>query len=152
MQILNSLNADFRGKDHQVDTYFRAAKGRLKLREGNIENNLIYYERPDLEGPKTSHCQVFKTEPDSSVKEILMKAMGVKTIVEKQREIYFIRNIKIHLDEVEELGSFVEIEAQGKDDEFSEDHLLKQCLELMIKLGIEDKDLLDGSYSDFVNR
>ena len=63
----------------------------------------------------------YKTKPSSVLKEVLNKAMGVKTRVDKQREIYFIRNIKIHLDDVTGLGTFVEIEAQGTGDEYSED-------------------------------
>ena len=54
--ILIGRNAEFIGKDHQLDTYFNVPGGRLKLREGDIENNLIYYERPDWEGPSTSRC------------------------------------------------------------------------------------------------
>ncbi len=53
-QILKAHNADYKGIDHQVDTYFGVPKGRLKLREGNIENTLIHYHRPNQEGPKTS--------------------------------------------------------------------------------------------------
>ena len=52
--ILQSRKADFKGIDHQVDTYFKVPFGRLKLREGNIENNLIYYDREDKKGPKKS--------------------------------------------------------------------------------------------------
>ncbi|MCI5058575.1 MAG: adenylate cyclase, partial [Flavobacteriales bacterium] len=52
--ILRSLNATFIGKDHQVDTYYECSTGRLKLREGNIENALIYYNRPDDPNPKLS--------------------------------------------------------------------------------------------------
>ena len=146
--ILNKLDADFRGRDHQVDIYFNSGNGRLKLRQGNIENNLIFYERPDNEGPKTSHCLLYKTEPATVLKDILGKAMGVKTTVEKQREIYFIGNIKIHLDEVTGLGDFVEIEARGTGDEYSEDYLLGQCRELMKDLGIQDGDLVKDSYGD----
>ena len=54
-QTLTTLNADFRGKDHQVDTYFNVPSGRMKLREGNIEHSLIYYERNNQSGPKTSN-------------------------------------------------------------------------------------------------
>ena len=52
--ILASKNALFKGIDHQIDTYFQVPKGRLKLREGNIENHLIQYHRPNQAGPKKS--------------------------------------------------------------------------------------------------
>ena len=97
-RILLEKNADFVGLDHQVDTYFRSGSGRLKLREGCIENNLIWYQRPDQAGPKTSHCILYKTEKGSALKTILHDAMGVMVVIDKEREIYFIDNIKIHLD------------------------------------------------------
>ena len=81
--ILDVRNADFRGTDKQVDTYFNSSSGRLKLREGNIENNLIYYERPDLDGPKTSRCILYGTGKNSSLKEILKESMGTLVIVDK---------------------------------------------------------------------
>ncbi|MEO1715184.1 MAG: class IV adenylate cyclase, partial [Bacteroidota bacterium] len=97
-QILKDHQAYFRGIDHQVDTYFKVPNGRLKLREGNIENHLIHYERPDQAGPKASHVSLFKTEPDSSLKFLLTKALGLLTIVDKKRSIYFIDNVKFHID------------------------------------------------------
>ena len=147
-QKLIALKADFRGRDHQVDTYFRAVNGRLKLREGNIENNLIYYERPDQKGPKTSHCQLYETYPGTSLKGLLAKAMGVMTIVDKHREIYFVGNVKIHIDEVLGLGSYVEIEAQGEEGEYTETSLMEQCREIMKDLEIREGDLEKASYSD----
>lgn len=76
-EILKSLNADFKGTDHQTDTYFNVNKGRLKLREGNIENHLIFYEREDKKGPKQSNVILYKSDPASSLKEILTNALGV---------------------------------------------------------------------------
>jgi predicted adenylyl cyclase CyaB len=145
---LRSYHADLRGRDHQLDTYFNAGHGRLKLREGNIENQLIYYERPDKEGPKVSHCLLYETKPATILKSMLESAMGVRTRIEKKREIYRMGNIQVHLDEVMGLGNFIEIEAQGTEDEFSEDDLLGQCIGLMRDLGIRDADLVKGSYSD----
>src|SRR5690348_3858358 len=107
---LLSQNADFKGTDHQVDTYFNVASGRLKLREGNIENNLIYYKRDNQAGPKSSHFHIVKVPDSKSLKEILAQSLGIKVIVEKKREIYFIDNVKFHIDEVPGLGSFIEIE------------------------------------------
>ena len=150
MDLLRQMNAEFKGRDHQVDTYFKVTKGRLKLREGDIENNLIYYERPDMEGPKTSRCILLGTMAGDELKEILTEAMGVKVVVEKIREIYFIGNIKIHVDEVGGLGTFVEIEAQGSGDEYSEEQLLLQCNMLKEQMGIGEEDLLHYSYSDMI--
>ena len=149
-RILLERNAKFIGLDHQVDTYFRSSSGRLKLREGNIENNLIWYQRPDQAGPKTSHCVLYKTEKDSALKAILHDAMGVMVVVDKEREIYFIDNIKIHLDLVKGLGTFLEIEAQSEEGDKGEEFLHSQCVQLMDDFGIRNDDLLNDSYSDLL--
>lgn len=149
-RILLERNAKLIGLDHQVDTYYRSSSGRLKLREGNIENNLIWYQRPDQAGPKTSHCVLYKTEKDSALKAILHDAMGVMVVVDKEREIYFIDNIKIHLDQVKGLGTFLEIEAQSEEGDKSEELLNRQCVQLMDELGIRNEDLVNESYSDLL--
>ncbi len=69
--ILQFHNADFKGTDEQTDTYFNVLHGRLKLREGNIENNLIFYERENQAGPKNSHFHLVKTDDPVVLKEIL---------------------------------------------------------------------------------
>ena len=74
--ILKAKNADFKGIDHQIDTYFNVSSGRLKLREGNIENQLIYYQRKNQEGPKQSDVTLFKSYSGSSLKEVLTKDYG----------------------------------------------------------------------------
>ena len=90
--------------DEQTDTYFNVPNGRLKLREGNIENNLIFYERSNQAGPKNSHFHLVKIEDAKGLKEVLAKSMGVKVVVKKKREIYYINNVKFHIDEVPGLG------------------------------------------------
>lgn len=81
---LLSNNAEFRGTDEQTDTYFQVPHGRLKLREGNIENNLIYYERSNQAGPKDSHFQLVKIKDAAGLKEALAKANGIKTVVKRK--------------------------------------------------------------------
>ena len=148
--ILQSRNADFRGEDRQIDTYFASPSGRLKLREGEIENNLIFYERPDEEGPKTSRCILYATGKDPVLKEILERSMGIRVVVDKLREIYFLDNIKVHLDRVEGLGNYVEIEAQSEEGGLAEDYLRRQCERLMEDFGIKKSDLLSDSYLDLL--
>jgi adenylate cyclase class 2 len=149
-EILQSENADFRGVDHQIDTYFRVNAGRLKLREGNIENNLIHYERENQEGPKQADVLLYKTEPGSALKEILSKASGILVTVDKIREIYFIENVKFHLDSVKDLGTFIEIEAIGDDATADKERLLQQCRHYLALFNIPDKDLIAVSYSDLL--
>jgi len=149
-KILIDKNADFKGLDHQIDTYFNVRNGRLKLREGSIENNLIQYNRPDQAGPKQSDFALFKTEKGSGLKNILEKSIGVKVIVDKQREIYFIDNVKFHLDQVNNLGTFVEIEATDLENTKTSAYLNNQCQQYINLFGIAEADLLTNSYSDLL--
>jgi len=149
-KILRSRNAEFKGLDHQIDTYFNVPFGRLKLREGNIENYLIQYNRQDKEGPKQSDVALYKPLQESSLKEILTKSLGVLVVVDKQREIYFIDNVKFHLDYVKDLGTFVEIEAIDKIPSIGEEKLLEQCNFYMNLLKIQKRDLISVSYSDLL--
>src|SRR3989344_8793261 len=129
--ILKSRKADFKGTDHQIDTYFKVNNGRLKLREGNIENFLVFYEREDKEGPKQSNVILFKSDPKSSLKEILQTSLGALVIVDKQREIYFVENVKFHIDTVKNLGTFMEIEAIDSNGTIGKDKLQEQCQHYM---------------------
>jgi len=148
--ILRGKYAEFKGIDNQIDTYFKSNNGRLKLREGNIENYLIFYERENDAGPQQSKVMLFKTEPKSLLKQMLEKAIGILTIVNKKREIYFIDNVKFHIDSVEGLGTFVEIEARDTEGTLGEAKLREQCENYMTLLGIRKEDLLDSSYSDLL--
>jgi adenylate cyclase class 2 len=142
--------ADFKGTDNQTDTYFLVKDGRLKLREGNIEKSLIHYTRPNQAGPKDSHVIMTKVTEGKELKQVLSKALGVLVEVVKQREIYFIDNVKFHLDEVPGLGSFAEIEAIDKDGSIGKAKLLEQCQYYMSALKMEEVDLLEVSYSDLL--
>lgn len=145
--LLREANARVAGTDQQADTYFHVPAGRLKLREGNIENSLIFYRRPNQVGPKTS--DVVLVPNPGAIKPVLEAALGVRKIVRKRREIYYVANIKFHIDEVEGLGWFVEIEAAGSphDDRAA---LLAQCREWMEKFAIDEADLLTNSYSEML--
>lgn len=146
--VLRQREARFAGADHQVDTYFRVSEGRLKLRQGNIENALIYYRRPDDAGPKQSDVLLYAVERGAELRAVLA-ALGVLVTVDKQREIYYVGNVKIHIDEVQDLGRFVEIEAAG-DQHADREALLIQCRELMEAFAINEAELVAGSYSDLL--
>ncbi len=149
-KILKSKNANFKGIDHQIDTYFKVNNGRLKLREGKIENHLIYYQRENKEGPEQSDVTLFRSDSKSSLKEILTNALGILVVVNKKREIYFIDNVKFHIDIVENLGRFVEIEATNNDGLIGEKKLFKQCQFFLDLFKIPQKDLISISYSDLL--
>jgi adenylate cyclase, class 2 len=142
--------ANFKGIDEQTDTYFTVPNGRLKLREGNIENSLIYYERSNQAGPKQSDFQLVKIADSAGLKEVLIKANGIKVVVKKKREIYYIANVKFHIDEVPDLGSFIEIEAGNILADLSKEELQQQCDFYIKAFGIKQNDLVDVSYSDML--
>ena len=147
---LQTLGADFIGTDRQTDTYFKVTRGRLKLREGIIENNLIFYRRQDTSGPKQSDVHLLATDNQPGLKELLEAALGILVTVQKKREIYFIDNVKFHLDTVDGLGSFVEIEAIDETGSIGNDKLLRQCREYMELLDIKKSDLIEDAYSDML--
>jgi adenylate cyclase, class 2 len=134
----------------QVDTYFNVNDGRLKLRRADgVDQALIFYRRPDESAPKVSRYEVIPLAPDQQIGPVLEQALGIKTVVRKRRELWHLDNIRIHLDQVEGLGSFIEFEVEvlaGRDVagcRAQADALLKQ-------IGIAASDLLAGSYSDLV--
>lgn len=149
-KYLNDRSAEFKGIDHQVDTYFVVPNGRLKLRRGNVENNLIFYNRDNQSGPKQSDIAFSKIAPDSKIREVLDMALGVLVEVDKKKEIYFIENVKFHIDTVEDLGTFMEIEAIDYDGVIGVEKLQEQCSFFMNELHVREEDLLTNSYSDML--
>jgi len=149
-EILLSRNAREKGTDHQVDTYFKCNIGRLKLREGNIEHSLVSYIREDKTGPKKSDVIYFHPQKNTPLKDILTTSLGELITVTKTREIFYIENIKFHLDMIEELGTFVEIEAIDTSGDIGELKLRDQCNKYLALFGIKKKDLIDRSYSDLL--
>lgn len=151
-EVLRSLGADFRGIDHQIDHYFTVPEGRLKLRSGNIEQSLIFYRRNNQAGPKDSEVTLTRLgnqEEANSLASTLGRALGTWVTVDKLREIYFIGNVKFHLDRVTGLGEFIEIEAIG-DSAAEREALRAQCDHYLALLGVKSTELVDRSYSDLL--
>ena len=149
-EYLQKAGAEYKGTDHQIDTYFVVSKGRLKLREGNIENNLIYYQRPNRPGPKQAQVTRSNVVPGSNIKDVLTKVLKVLVIVDKKREIYFIDNVKFHVDDVKNLGQFVEIEVQDMTGKARKEKLLRRCKKYLQDFGIKEGELVSESYSDLL--
>jgi predicted adenylyl cyclase CyaB len=149
---LLQLHPRFAGLDHQVDTYFRVSTGRLKLREGNIENALIHYDREDQPDARRSSVILYRCTPDPALKQILALHLGERVVVDKQRKIYFLDNVKFHFDRVAGLGAFVEVEAISQDGRFSEAELDRQCRHYAEVLGIPDGAYVRESYSDLIEK
>jgi predicted adenylyl cyclase CyaB len=148
---LLELRPFFKGEDHQVDTYFNAGSGRLKIREGNIENALIFYERPDVPDSKQSDILIYNNKPLGQLREILLKAIGVKVTVSKYRKIYYIENVKFHFDTVENLGDFIEVEVLDESGSIPVEQLKEQCNFYFEYFGLKHSDLQDRSYSDMLS-
>ena len=136
----------------QVDTFFNCPDGRLKLRElGPDRGQLIYYQRQDTSGPKHSEYKIFETGNPAGLKAILSEAFGVRGVVTKQRYLYLAGQTRIHLDDVQGLGRFMELEvvlAPGQTD--AEGQAIAR--ELMEKLGIAEKDLINTAYMDMLEK
>jgi adenylate cyclase, class 2 len=148
---LLSLHPQFIGTDHQIDTYYNVQDGRLKLREGNIENALIWYKRADFAGAKQSDIILYKHAPDSALKSILEKLHGIKVVVDKLRKIYFVDNVKFHFDRVEGLGTFIEVEAIDNDGSIAVEKLTEQCNFYANFFDIATDDFMKESYSDMLH-
>ena len=148
--FLEREGALLKGTDLQTDTYFNVANGRLKLREGNIENNLIFYERNNQAGPKDSKFHLVHIPDAAALKEMLAISNGIKAIIFKKREIWYIGNVKFHIDEVEGLGSFVEIEAGNLLADLPKEKLQEQCNFYLKTFDINPEDLVEISYSDMM--
>ena len=144
------LNPEFHGTDYQVDTYFNVSQGRLKLREGNIENSLINYRREDIADSKKSEIILFQFKPDNALKEILSLQLGIKIIVSKKRKIYFIDNVKFHFDVVDKLGTFIEVEVIDNKGNFTIEQLQEQCNKYFDFFELYKSSLIDKSYSDLL--
>jgi predicted adenylyl cyclase CyaB len=148
--LLQQPNIQFIGVDAQVDTYFKIPSGRLKLREGNIENSLIYYDRENKKDAKKSDVTLYKPTEVVSLKAVLLAALPTLIVVEKKREIYFIDHIKFHIDTLSALGSFIEIEVIDANDAMDISEMKEQCQWYMELLDIQKEDLMENSYSDML--
>ncbi len=134
----------------QEDTFFFTPRGRLKLRLlADDHAQLVYYERPDQDGPKRSNYFIFETSKPEDLKETLSLALGVRGVIRKKRHLYLAGQTRIHLDEVEGLGNFMELEVvlhPGQSD--IEGQAIADAL--MEKLGIREEDLVEGAYMDLL--
>ncbi len=134
----------------QEDIFFHTPRGRLKLRILSEDRaQLIYYTRPDQEGPKRSDYHISYTSDPANLKRVLELAYGIRGVVRKTRFLYLIGQTRVHLDDVEGLGQFMELEVVMRE---GQNDLEGQSIaeELMTSLGVEPRDLLEGAYMDLL--
>src|SRR3990170_938373 len=142
------LGADLWGDLRQTDTYFAVARGRLKLRETvGFQAELIYYERDEVGETRPSDYTVVAFKDAGDLREALSRALGVVVVVRKRRTLLLLDTTRIHLDNVEGLGSFIEIEVPVKDDEAAAQARLDALLRA---LGFAWSDCIRASYLDLV--
>jgi predicted adenylyl cyclase CyaB len=134
----------------QEDTFFNTPHGRLKLRLlAENRAQLIYYTRPDQEGPKRSDYHISHSSDPASLKRVLELAYGIRGVVRKTRYLYLVGQTRVHLDDVDGLGQFMELEVvMGEKQSDAEGQAIAEAL--MASLGIEKTDLLEGAYMDLL--
>jgi predicted adenylyl cyclase CyaB len=145
---LKRLDARFIGTDHQIDTYFRVPAGRLKVREGRLENALIFYQRSNARRARQAAVEMMLLRRRNSLRAILARSLGTLAVVDKRREIYFVKNVKIHLDRVHRLGKFLEVEAISHVGDVKK--IRSQARQFQELFGITAKDIVAESYSDLI--
>lgn len=137
-------------REHQVDTYYHARAGRLKLRViDGARGQLVWYDRPDTTASKTSRYRLIEVNDPAATHAALEAACGVLVVVDKRREIYLHENVRIHLDRVAGLGTFLEFEAVlAPREPVSKGR--RQLLNLVKAFGLTDDQRVPVSYSDLL--
>ena len=134
----------------QEDVFFRAPRGRIKLRTfPHGRGELIAYDRRDEIGPSLSSFHVHQTENPVGLKSFLSDVLGVRGVVRKRRLLYRIGQTRIHLDEVDGLGPFLELETVLTDAQ-SEEEGVRIATDVLAKLEISDEDRIDCAYIDLL--
>lgn len=134
----------------QDDTFFVCERGRLKLRAlSPTEGQLIFYRRANQAGPKESRFVISPTASPDSLRDALTLAYGSAGRVRKHRTLYLVGRTRVHLDRVESLGHFLELEVVLAEGE-SPDAGVKEARALMTALGLANDQLIDGAYVDLL--
>jgi predicted adenylyl cyclase CyaB len=134
----------------QDDTFFHCENGRLKLRAfSNDAGELIFYRRVNQPGPKESFYLRSSTSSPELLRETLSLAYGQIGRIRKYRTLFQIGRTRVHLDRVEGLGHFLELEVALVDDESAEQGI-REASDLMDQLGIQPEQLIEGAYLDLL--
>jgi len=135
-----------------VDTYFVCTNGRLKLRVSDYDSaELIFYQRENNPSPKISQYLRYPAKEWKSLLEFLKRSFDIRGVVRKKRTIFLVGQNHIHIDEVEDLGLFAELEVIMEP--YQSIEVSKQVLqELMLRLGIREEELVSGSYIDLIEK
>jgi predicted adenylyl cyclase CyaB len=135
---------------HQKDVFFVVARGRLKVREfSNGSGELISYQRPNHKGPKESVYTRVACEDARALVQALGSVLPIRGTVLKRRELFLIGRTRIHLDQVENLGCYVELEVVLSPGEPAEQGH-REAYEVLDALGIKPANLVGEAYIDML--
>ena len=147
-QILAGLDATGGTVEEQMDTYYRVPAGRLKLREiRGSEAELIFYDRNESGAHRECSYAIYRHPPSPQLKELLAAVLGKLVGVAKRREVRWIGAVKVNIDEVKGLGSFIEFEVPVAE---SLEAAQERIRELKEVFAIGDDDIVNCSYSDLI--
>lgn len=149
-QVAAKVATEHLGVLQQTDTFFACSSGRLKVRQfadGTAE--LIAYDRADTEQPKASDYHLVHVHDPVALIVALTSSLGVSHVVRKRREVFLYHNVRIHLDQVDGLGEFLELESVVAD-EVDEVTARNRLNELMTLLNVQPGDLLTSAYADML--
>lgn len=145
-EMLANLNADFIGVDEQTDFYFETTKGKLKYRKGTIEHLITHYAREVVDGVEKTTVYRYDKNPSPEEVDKLTAEHRQIGITMKQRKIFNVGNVKVHLDTLPDGQHFLEIEAIDRSNKLSDDELKQQCLSMLSKLKIPTENLIPTGY------
>ncbi|MCK5032879.1 MAG: class IV adenylate cyclase [Calditrichia bacterium] len=149
--IVKKIATEYKGIDSQIDTYFNTNTGRFKLRESSLSGSyLIPYIRPDKTETKLSLYDKIIVSDSENVKSLFTQLLGIHCVVKKKRIIYLYENVRIHLDQVENLGTFIEFEAVFDEINKDEKEQKKKISYLMQQLRIKKGMLIASSYEQLL--
>ena len=149
IRISQKLGAQLEGDIHQRDTYFQVPTGRLKLRESDPgDDYLVFYRRPDKATAKG--CDYTIAAVDTATRDVLLQSLDPLGVVDKVRTLYLWENIRIHLDVVTGLGSFIEFEAVLSEDHDDADGFAK-VEQLQSAFGLRPEDIQKTSYLEMIH-
>lgn len=150
LRLAREAGGELWGDLRQTDTYFATPTGRLKLREtAGFPAELVFYERDETNPNRPSEYEVARSPDANALRSVLTSALGVLTVVRKRRTLVHVDTTRVHLDNVERLGSFVEIEVPVTDAE--DEGLAKERIDWLIAaLGLSWPDCIRASYLDLM--
>ncbi len=148
LEVCRTLGAEDHGEILQRDTYFRVASGGLKLRDERPgRSHLIQFQRANEPQQRESRYRIIEVDDGAILSAALADAIGIHVVVTKHRRLFLWREVRIHLDRVEHLGEFIELEAVApSDSDLAHEHDL--IVELRRAFGITDERLLAVGYAD----